>query len=543
MAIYLGFDLGTQGLAAIAIEVEGERRRVVFQRSLDFDAEFPRYGTDHGVLPREDPLVAESSPLLWAEALDRMMGLIATEGGFDLARVRAVAGSAQQHGSVYLNHTAGGTLAGLDPGQPLEAQLHGIFTRKASPIWMDSSTAKQCAEITRALGGAEAVARLTGSRAFERFTGPQIRKFEQYDPAAYRRTTTIHLASSYLASLLAGRRAPIEPGDGAGMTLMDLARKAWAPAALAATAPDLAQKLPPLVASDTVVGSLSPYWVRRYGFPEAAVVAWSGDNPCSLIGTGLVAEGAIAISLGTSDTLFGPMEVPRTDPSLAGSVFGSPTGAYMGLVCFKNGSLARERVRDAHRMDWPAFSRALRETKPGNGGALMLPWFEPEITPDVPHAGVRRFGLDAGDGPANVRAVVEAQMMALANHARWMGVSVRELRATGGAAANREILQVMADVFGAPVRQLKVGNSACLGAALRAWHADELAQGRKPAWPDVVAGFVEPEEPAIRPAPDRAALYDEMREVYAAAEAHALGKGPHPGEALAQFRSRFGTLR
>ena len=544
MAIYLGFDLGTQGLSAIALEVEAGRRAVVFQHALDFDADFPHYGTSHGVLPREVPLVAESSPLLWAEALDRMMAVIAQESGLDLSRVRAVAGSAQQHGSVYLNHTAGDTLAGLDPGLPLAGQLGGIFTRKHAPIWMDASTTRQCGEITRALGGAEAVARLTGSRAFERFTGPQIRKFEQYDPAAYRRTATIHLVSSYLASLLAGRRAPIEPGDGAGMTLMDLARKAWSPAALAATAPDLEGKLPPLAESWTIAGPLAPYWTARYGFPPAEVVAWSGDNPCSLVGTGLVDPGTVAISLGTSDTLFAPLAAPRTDPSLAGSVFGAPTGGYMGLICFTNGSLARERVRDRHGMDWAAFSEALRRSRPGNGGALMLPWFEPEITPHVPVAGVHRFGLDAEDGAANVRAVVEAQMMALANHSAWMGVGVREIRATGGAAANREILQVMADVHGADVRQLEVGNSACLGAALRAFHADELARGNRMAWPDVVAGFVAPEEPVLKPDARRVRMYAELREIYAACEAHALGAGPDPAPQRAAFRARYaGTGR
>ena len=74
MPIYLGFDSSTQGLTAIAIEVDGASRRVVFQRTLNFDQSFPRYGTSNGVLPQADPLVATSSPLMWAEALDRMMG-------------------------------------------------------------------------------------------------------------------------------------------------------------------------------------------------------------------------------------------------------------------------------------------------------------------------------------------------------------------------------------------------------------------------------------------------------------------------------------
>ena len=58
-----------------------------------------------------------------------------------------------------------------------------------------------------------------------------------------------------------------------------------------------------------------------------------------------------------------------------------------------------------------------------------------------------------------------------------MGVDVKTIYATGGAAANRDILRVMADVFDAEVYQFEVGNSACLGAALRALHGDARLDG------------------------------------------------------------------
>ena len=69
---------------------------------------------------------------------------------------------------------------------------------------MDSSTTEDCRAIEAAIGGADALAALTGSRAFERFTGPQIRKFAREEAEAYRRTDRIHLVSSWMASLLAG---------------------------------------------------------------------------------------------------------------------------------------------------------------------------------------------------------------------------------------------------------------------------------------------------------------------------------------------------
>ena len=185
--------------------------------------------------------------------------------------------------------------------------------------------------------------------------------------------------------------------------------------------------------------------------------------------------------------------------------------------------MARERVRDDYDLDWDGFSDALRSTPPGNDGALMFPWFAPEITPPVDAPAARRVELDVDDGPRNVRAVVEAQMMALANHSRWMGVDVDVIHATGGGAANREILQVMADVFDAEVRRFASGNSACLGAALRALHADRLADGRAAAWQEVVAGVAEPvAEGAVRPDPEAVSVYARLRRRYAKLEPLAI---------------------
>jgi xylulokinase len=323
------------------------------------------------------------------------------------------------------------------------------------------------------------------------------------------------------------------------MNLMDLRRLDWSPAALEAAAPGLAAKLPPIVPSDTVLGPISPYFVAKYGFaPTAQVLAWSGDNPNSLVGVGLICPGRVCISLGTSDTYFGAMPEPNVDPAGEGHVFGSPAGGYMSLICFKNGSLAREAVRDAYGMTWDDFSAALRIT-PGHGGAIMLPYFDPEIVPKVLEPRVYRYGLDEADGPANVRAVVEAQMMSMALHSRWMGVTPDTIYATGGAAANRDLLTVMANVHDADVYQFEVRNSAALGAALRAAHGYFKAQGREVPWAEIVAGFAEPVAGSkIRPDPAQVALYRDLLEVYRACEDHALRGGPDPEPARAAFASR-----
>jgi xylulokinase len=541
--LYLGLDSSTQSLTAIVLDVERDACRIVFESSLSFDETLPRYGTRHGVLPHADPAVAQSSPVMWAEALDVMLARVA-RGGLDMSRLAAVSGSAQQHGSVYMKAGAAAWMRDVDPKRPPPDWLPPILSRAVAPIWMDASTAAECAELTRGVGGSDRLANTTGSRAFERFTGPQIRKVFKQEPDAYANTDRIHLVSSFLASLLVGAHVPIDPGDGSGMNLMALATSDWWPAALEACAPDLHARLPPIRPSSSVAGSLSPYWQRRYGLPPASVILWTGDNPSTLVGAGLVREGIAAVSLGTSDTVFGLMGEPRVDATGTGHVFGAPTGAFMGLTCFSNGSLARERVRDMFGLTWDRFADVLDRTPPGNRGRVLLPWFEPEITPTVSAPGLRRYGPFendvAADAAAHVRGVVEAQMMALALHAQWMGVDIRTIHATGGAATSRAILRVMADVFGADVYQFDVGNTACLGAALRARHGHETSQGRACSWDDVVRGIASPVAASrIQPDPARHAIYRDLLPVYAACEAHALGRGPDPAGLLVRFASAF----
>jgi xylulokinase len=490
MALYLGFDASTQSLTATIIEADSANRRVIFEDSIAFDATFPKYGTHHGVISADGRTVT-APPLMWAEALDAMMGRI-RDAGIDVAGIRAISGSGQQHGSVYLSADAPRILAALDPTRPLATQLTGIFSRTESPVWLDCSTGAECIAIATAVGGDRALAELTGSRAYERFTGSQIRKFATHEPDAYARTARIHLVSSFMATLLCGTDAPLEPGDGSGMNLMNLARGDWDPSCIAATAPDLQRRLPPIRTSWTIAGTLSPYWQARCGFGPARVISWTGDNPSSLIGLGLVQEGQLGISLGTSDTVFAPVSSPAPDPHGAGHVFGSPAGGFMTLTCFANGSLARERVRDQYGLDWSGFSAALDRTRPGNDGGFMVPWFVPEITPTVDRPGPHRQHLDPADAARNVRAVVEGQAMAMRIYSAWFAPRVTAIRVTGGAAANAAILQVIADVFGADVMRIAPPNAASLGAALRACHGDRHASDQPLSWPEVVSGFTDP---------------------------------------------------
>ncbi len=517
MPLYLGIDSSTQSISGLVIETD--ENAILAQESINFDEHFARrYDIENGVVDLGSGVV-HSYPLLWLDGLDHLFSTLRDR--IDLSQISAIAGSGQQHGTVYLNDRASSCLQSLSGNRDLSSQLSGIFSRQTAPIWMDSSTGRQCLEIEEGVGGRNALLDLTGNTAFERFSGPQIRKFYQEEPEAYADTSYIGLVSSFIASVLAGRLVAVDAGDGSGTNLMDIRTRRWCKPAMEATAPDLAERMLPVAASGTPAGPVSPYFTQRYGLaPDCQVLPFSGDNPCSLIGLGLVEPGHVALSLGTSDTLFAYMAEPRVSTEGEGAVFASPDDShYMALICYMNGSLAREAIRDQYGLNWDSFTDTLRTSAPGNDGGILLPYFGPEIVPNV-DAGVLRKDLDENDVAGNVRGVIEAQAVSSYIHSRWMGIDITSLYVTGGASANEEILKVFADVHGCPVHRFETTNAAALGAALRAH------QGHQPdiPWPSMVEPFCQPVTGStIRPDPSTRGAYDALVAAYSDLERSHVG--------------------
>ncbi|KAK0419367.1 hypothetical protein QR680_014106 [Steinernema hermaphroditum] len=465
--LFLGIDLSTQKIKAIVTNKNLDIRGEV---AVDFDRDSPEFKTQNGV--HVDPRNAQriTSPVaMWLKAIDLLFERL-KKSSIQVKLIKGISGCGQQHGTVYWNQEGIKRLEKLDAEATFYDQLKGGFTIANSPIWMDSSTSEECRQFEDSVGGPEKLSEITGSRAYHRFSGPQILKIVKESSEVYKETKRISLISSFVGSLLVGKVMGIEPADGSGMNLMDLRQKKWSAELISLVDQSLANKLGDLVDSNSSQ-NISDYLVKRYGMdPNCQIISFTGDNPSALVGMGIGA-GDMGISLGTSDTVF--LTLDDYHACLEGHIFADPVNpdGFMGMLCFKNGSLVRDRVRG--RRSWEEVSELLKETTPGNDGKIGFYFDRDEILPSC-SVGVFRFDsngtpLETFDKRTEMRAILEHQCLAKRLYAERMGFqSHGRLILTGGASNNLDIQQMLADVFHREVFVADTTEAAALGGAVRA---------------------------------------------------------------------------
>ena len=261
-------------------------------------------------------------------------------------------------------------------------------------------------------------------------------------------------------------------------------------------------------------GHISPYFVHRYGFNPACVIApFTGDNPSTILALPLRPLDAI-VSLGTSTTFL--MSTPHYKPDPAVHFFNDPTtaGLYMFMLCYKNGGLAREQIRDSlgptlpgSSDPWSLFNHYATQSPPlgtKDSSSLLkmgLYFPRPEIVPNVP-AGIYRFTYTPMNATLSsstmwdlpyedCRAIVESQLLSLrlrsrnivappSPNPRNLPAQPRRVYLVGGGSQNPAIAQLTGEILGGVegVYRLDVGGNACaLGSAYKAVWAVERKPG------------------------------------------------------------------
>ena len=261
-------------------------------------------------------------------------------------------------------------------------------------------------------------------------------------------------------------------------------------------------------------GTISTYFVDRYKFdPSCTITPFTGDNPATILALPLRPLDVI-VSLGTSTTFL--MSTPLYKPDPAVHFFNHPctSGLYMFMLCYKNGGLAREQVRDRLNAlsasdipskSWSTFDTTalhtpiLGQKDPDAPMKIGLYFPRPEIVPNV-RAGEWHYNYlpstdsliepkdDWSSPHDDARAIVESQLLSLRLRSKDLVESPssdlppqpRRVYLVGGGSKNIAIAKIAGEVLGSKegVYTLDVGENACaLGAAYKAVWATERRQG------------------------------------------------------------------
>ncbi|MBY9013928.1 MAG: carbohydrate kinase, partial [Candidatus Lokiarchaeota archaeon] len=131
MDYFLGLDCSTQSLTGYIIDFNNKKSK--FSYSINFDKDLSHYKTQNGVYTSNDSKIVQSNPLMWIEALEMLFNRF-IQDNLPLEHIKAISGSGQQHGTVYLNSSFESILKKLDSNKSLTNQLVHVFTRNLSPV-------------------------------------------------------------------------------------------------------------------------------------------------------------------------------------------------------------------------------------------------------------------------------------------------------------------------------------------------------------------------------------------------------------------------
>ncbi len=477
MDLVAGIDAGTQSLKVLVYDPA--KRSVVASASAPLELDSAADGS------------REQRPADWVAALHTCFAAITPSVR---ARIAAVAVSGQQHGFV-----------------PLDAAGEVLAPAK---LWCDTSTSAECTQIMDAAGGTAQTIALAGNPILTGYTASKLPWTKTHRPNAYARLASILLPHDYLNFVLTSERF-CEYGDASGTGWLDVRTRTWSPELLRATDPDrdLSECLPPIAPPEALY-DIAPAAAKSFGLPATVKVAvGGGDNMMAAIGTGCVVPGRLAMSLGTSGTLFAYSDTPVVDPDGAWAAFCSSTGGWLPLICTMNCTVVTEQVADAFDFSTRFGDGHLRATSPGADGLVMLPFLNGERTPDLPHGKGVLAGLDTTNmTPAHLyRAAMEGATYSLKyGYDAFVraGMQFDRIVLTGGGSNSAAWRQLVADVFGLPVDVPTQAEGAAFGAALQALWALGHARGEDATIADIAERHValDPQLSA-RPEPSRTPAY------------------------------------
>ncbi len=426
--------------------------------------------------PPTTPPRSEQHPSAWWDALT---AAVAQAGA---PTVAAVSVAAQQHGMVVLD-------------------ADGDVLRPAK-LWNDTESAPDATDLVRELGADEWAAAV-GSVPVASFTISKLAWLRRVEPEVFARMRSVLLPHDWLTHRMTGRRVT-DRGDASGTGYWSPAEGRWRPDLLRLVDPtrtetDWLECLPVVVEPAQAVETGVADGPGSLGLPGQPLIGpGTGDNMAAALGIGLRAN-QVAISIGTSGTVFSVSDEPVRDPRGLVAGFADATGRHLPLVCTLNAGKVIDTVAGLLGVGLDEFGdMALSE--PSADGPVLLPYFDGERTPNRPDAhgvlaGIRTDIRRSQLAAATYRGVACSLLDGLDALAECGVITTDDpIRLVGGGSRSPAHQQAIADLSGRPVLVPDGDEHVSTGAAVQ---AAAVATGSAPeevaeAWGVGAGTLIEP---------------------------------------------------
>ncbi len=448
----LGIDIGTSATKSIIIDNEG---KVLSSASM----EYPLY-TPH-------PDWSEQDPSDWWNATIRTVKEAISKSNIDAGSIKGVGLSGQMHG-----------LVALDKNKNV---IRPAF------LWNDQRTLKQCQEIIEIAGGLDSLLKLTNNTMLPGYTGGKILWLKENEPSNYEKAIIFLNPKDFIRFKMTGEFAT-EVSDASGTGLFNVKERKWSNILLDKLGIDF-NLLPRAYESPEISGYTTREFFLQTGLPEHTPVAGGGgDAVIQTTGSGLIEEGILGITIGTSGIAAMGMNSYKFNSTGNLQVFcnNSPSKWHMmGVTLAAGGSLqwyknnlckyelnsAREKNIDVYRILDDAVTS---ESPAGSKNLVFLPYLTGERCPyPDPNAKGVFIGATLRHTHADfTRSIMEGVSFSLKQVYELMtdmdkNLSVEEIIISGGGSNSPLWRQITSDVFQLPVRTVSGSKEGgAYGAAL-----------------------------------------------------------------------------
>ncbi|MDF2686469.1 MAG: xylB1 [Clostridia bacterium] len=443
----LGIDIGTSGTKTVLFNHDGST-------VASYTAEYPLYQPENGW--------AEQEPSDWWQAVCISIKGVIEKSGIKADDIKGIGLSGQMHGLVMLD------------------KEDRVLRR--SIIWCDQRTSKECSEITGIVGKKRLID-ITANPALTGFTASKVRWVQNNEPEIYARCKKILLPKDYIRYMLTGEFAT-EVSDASGMQFLDVPNRSWSKELLELLGVDISY-LPKVYESYEISGRITvgaaALTSLKAGTP---VVGGGGDQAAGAVGNGIVRQGIVSSTIGTSGVVFAHTDKPLIDPlgrvhtfchAVPGCwhIMGVTQAAGLSLKWFRDNFCEKE-IEEAEKQGIdPYVIMDKMAAEVTSDGVYYLPYLMGERTPHL-NADARGvfFGLSAIHTKAHlIRAVLEGVCFSLLDCMdiiRALGVDTSGVRVSGGGGRSPLWRQMQADMFNCEVQVINSSEGPALGVALLA---------------------------------------------------------------------------